>query len=68
MEALRCAFLGAGLIIEERTNEVWQNVRVHYSVAIRTRLYRTDRFTVLALLCAVTEAVHPSIAPTYVTA
>ncbi len=29
---------------------------------------RTDRFTVLALLCAVTEAVHPSIAPSYATA
>ncbi len=36
--------------------------------AIRTRLYsRYGPIALLALLCTVTEAVHPSIAPSYVT-
>ncbi len=34
VEALHCAFLGAGLILKERTKS--GSVRMHYSVAIRT--------------------------------
>ncbi len=48
VEALRCAFLGVGLILEERTKG--GSARVHYSVAIRTlSIEKKQQGTVYAL-------------------